>query len=112
MNRGEIGFREAVAEIIGGIVLSAFISAIIAISSQTNPGLSILFGLIGIFSSIALSLTLTKASVSYLFGWIIGIILLTSAGIVGILELVLYLVIPIGVLILRLSFWLKKENFI
>jgi NADH:ubiquinone oxidoreductase subunit 6 (subunit J) len=48
--------------------------------------------------------------ITYLLGWIFGVWLLLNSGIIGIIDIIIYLSISIVVLILKIIMWLKESS--
>ena len=60
-----------------------------------------MFHLVNVVSTIALVFAIPFWATTYAIGWLFGLAIMSSSGLVGILDFVIYL-IPLFVLILRL----------
>ncbi len=105
MNGFAYGIRRAIAEIIGGFVLSSVVMEFAKIGIIT-PTYLLLFNIINIVGTLVLFYVMPVWSTVYLIGWIVGIWLMISSGLMGWGDLLLYLVIPLAFLILRAMKWL------
>jgi hypothetical protein len=106
MNGFESGANRAIGEIIGGFVTSIIVYTL-ASSGLVPPSYVLLFGLINIFGIIALLLAMPLWGFTYLLGWMFGVYLMLQSGLIGILEAILYIGIPIVVLVLRVRSWFE-----
>jgi hypothetical protein len=96
------GVRRAVGEIIGGIVTSVLMDAVIG-SGLVSSGVAVLFGILSMLEAIVLILAVPYWGTVYLIGWLFGLGILFQTGIVGILDAAVYFGVPLVVLVLR--FW-------
>lgn len=99
MSRLEHGFRRAVTEIVGGIVFSAIMVAF-ASSGLIPDSFVLIFHLLNVLSTILLIFTIPFWTTSYIIGWLFGLWIMSSSGLIGILELLIYLV-PLVILVIR-----------
>jgi len=106
MSRFEYGMKRAISEIVAGIITSTVLIAFVN-SELLNPSFMLLFHLINILSTIALIFAMPFWATSYILGWLFGLWIMFSSGLVGILEFLVYLV-PLVILIIR---FLKKFAF-
>lgn len=95
------GARRAIAEVVGGIVTSSIVIAFIN-SGLLDPSYTLLFHLLNVVGIVSLILTMPYWGTTYLIGWLFGLWIMSESGLVGILELLVYLGVPLVVLILRL----------
>ena len=107
MNVFKYGTKRAIGEIISGFVTSIIVDAF-ASSGLLPPSYVFLFGLINVLGTITLILTMPVWGITYLFGWMIGVYLMFQSGLIGILESILYLGIPIAILLFRIKSWLEE----
>ena len=97
----EYGFKRAVAEILGGFVTSAILDAFFS-TGLIPLEYVLLFHLVNVLSTVGLAFAMPYwATTTYSIGWLIGLALMYSSGLVGILEVLVYL-IPLGIVVIRL----------
>ncbi|MEM5771427.1 MAG: hypothetical protein QW790_01620 [Candidatus Aenigmatarchaeota archaeon] len=106
MNRFGYGVKRAIGEIIGGFVTSVIVDAFIS-SGLLNPAYVFLFALLNILGLILLLLTMPAWGITYLLGWIFGVVIMFQSGLIGILEAILYLGVPIFVIMLKIKSWFE-----
>jgi hypothetical protein len=106
MSKFGYGVGRAISEIVAGIVTSTILVAFMN-SGLLNPSFMLLFHLINILSTIALIFAVPFWATSYILRWLFGLWIMFSSRLVGILELLVYLV-PLIILIIR---FLKKCAF-
>lgn len=100
------GIKRAIGEIVSGIVTSAIVNAFVS-SGLLPSGYVFLFGLINMIGTITLILSMPYWGVTYTLGWILGVYLMAQSELIGILEVIIYLGVPIAVLIFRIISWLE-----
>jgi hypothetical protein len=109
MNGFRYGAKRAVNEIISGFITSLIIDGF-AISGFLTPDFIFLFGLLNVIGVTTLILTMFYWGITYLLGWIFGVWLLLNSRLIGIIDIIIYLGIPIVVLILKIIVWLKESS--
>jgi hypothetical protein len=106
MSGFEYGMKRAVIEIINGFVTSIVIDSFIS-SGLLPYSYVFLFGLLNVISIITLILTMPLWGLTYLLGWIFGVIMMLQSELIGIWEAILYLGAPIVVIALKIKLWLE-----
>ena len=106
MSKFEYGMKRAISEMMAGIITSTILIAFVN-SELLNPSFMLLFHLINILSTIALIFAVPFWATNYILRWLFGLWIMFSSQLVGILELLVYLV-PLIILIVR---FLKKCAF-
>jgi len=96
----EYGYRRAIAEIFGGIVTSALVDALL-LSGIITPSLILYIKLLNMISLVTLILAMPYWGTGYLIGWLFGLLLMARSGLVNIIELIIYTIIPVAVLLIR-----------
>jgi len=102
MNKFEYGMKSAIKEIVAGVVTSVLVDSFIAYGFLPSIYL-FLFGLLNTIGAITLIITMPLWGLTYLLGWIFGVIIMIQSGLVGIGEIILYLVVPIIVMIIKIK---------
>jgi hypothetical protein len=97
MPKFENGLKRAFGEIIGGVITSSLLTAFL--KSGVIPWYYVIF--IEVAGTIALFLAMKYWGTTYHVGWIFGILLLSISGLVGPVEFVLFLIIPIIIVLIR-----------
>ena len=92
------GFRQAVAGIIGGILVNAILAGF-AKDGLIPSYLVILFTVAGFLGSVLLMFTFTTTGIVFTLGWIVGALILKD--LLGPADFIIYLVAPIAVLVIR-----------
>jgi len=95
------GIRRATAEVVGGIITSSILIAFVN-SGLLDPSYKLLFSLLNVVGVITLILAMPYWGTTYLLGWFFGLWIMFSSGLVGILELLVYLGVPLAILIIRI----------
>lgn len=108
MSGPQYGFKRAIGEVITGVVTSAIVDAF-ATSGLLPSTYLLLFGLLNVIGIAALVFAMPFWGVTYLLGWIFRIWVMASSGLIGILEIILYVGVPIAVLIVRLVLWVNQS---
>jgi hypothetical protein len=90
MSKFEYGFNRAVSEVVAGLVMS------VVLSSFVNEGLIptsfiLLFHVTNVFSTVLLVFAMPFWATSYCIGWLFGLGIMYSSGLVDVFELVVYL---------------------
>lgn len=106
MNGFGYGAKRAIIEIISGFVTSVIVNAFIS-SGLLSSTYVLLFSLINILDLVALIFAMPCWGITYLLGWVFGVIMMLQSGLIGIVEVVIYLGIPLVVLILRAKSWFE-----
>jgi hypothetical protein len=109
MNGFLYGAKRAVNEIISGVITSLIINAFV-ISGFLTQDFIFLFGLLNVIGVTTLIFGMFYWGITYLLGWIFGVWLLLNSGLIGIIDIIIYLGIPIVVLILKIIMWLKESS--
>lgn len=100
LDKFDYGLERAFSEIIGGLVTTIIISSFI--STGLIPSYFIwLFHLLNIVDMIVLIQKMPYWATSYSVGWLIGVIILTNAGLLTILDILINF-IPLAYLVYRL----------
>ena len=108
MPRSEHGLRRAVAEGIGGFILSTMINQLHAVGLISDPFYFEIL-LIMNLANIATVAAMRFWGNGYLLGWMFGGWILSQApNIMGPLEIITYFVVPILIIIWR--FWKKLSG--
>ena len=95
------GIRRAITEVVSGIVTSGILIAFVD-SGLLDPFYTFLFNLLNMAGTASLILMMPFWGTTYLLGWMFGLVIMLDCGLVGILELMLYLIVPVSILILRI----------
>ncbi len=90
------GFERAVGEIVGSLITSSFVTALVS-AGVLSPFYAFLIGLGGISLIFAMPLWGTL----YLLGWIAGVGIFFNSGLIGVPELIAYIGIPLIIIIVR-----------
>ena len=93
------GFNRAISEIAGGLILPIFISILVSTGLFPPYSIWILF-FISIVGMISLIKEMSLWATSYIVGWLFGVIILATSGLLVIPEILIYL-IPLGFLVNR-----------
>jgi len=108
----ERGFRNVIEDIVSGIVLGVFLSAILPIL-KTLPSIPSyyislfqLIEVVNLFGSIFVVFAMEKWGFFYLLGWLLGMWVMSYTGLVEYWLLVLYGTVGIIVLVLKILKWL------
>lgn len=97
------GFSRAFLETVGGLITPIIISSFV--STSLFPSYFIwLFHILSIVDIISLIKATSFWATSYIIGWLIGVIIFASAGLLTILDILIYL-IPLGFLFARFARW-------
>ncbi|MBX5321917.1 MAG: hypothetical protein ACQXXG_02865 [Candidatus Bathyarchaeia archaeon] len=91
MSKLEYGFVRAISEIVAGFVMSVFLSSFV------NAGLIpdsfvLLFHVLNVLSTVLLVFAMPFWATSYSIGWLVGLWVMYSSGLVEVFELLVYLV--------------------
>ena len=98
-NKFEYGLNRALVEIVEGLITSIVISSFV--SAGLFPSYFILF--FHVLSAIGMIVLIQKMpywATNYIFGWLFGVIILATSGLLVIPEILIYL-IPLGFLVNR-----------
>ncbi|MEM3697423.1 MAG: hypothetical protein QXG27_06355 [Candidatus Bathyarchaeia archaeon] len=99
MSKFEYGFVRAISEIVAGFVMSVVLSSFV--SAGLIPGsFVLLFHVLNVFSTVLMVFAMPFWATSYCIGWLFGLGIMYSSGLVDVLELLIYLV-PLIVLGIR-----------
>jgi hypothetical protein len=101
----EHGLARAFTEVIGGFITSfALRSVLVGFANSGFLGSSwlALFDLVSVAGTFSLLRVMNFWKTPYLMGWIIGVGLLLQTGLLGSLEILIYLVVPVLVLLARI----------
>lgn len=98
----EHGYERAITEIVIGVFLSIVLNAFIQ-SGLLDPSWLLYFKILNMLSSIILIMAMPYWGTTYLIGWLFGLYVMWQAGLVGILDLVIYFGIPLLFLIMRIA---------
>ena len=85
------GFHDAIEEVFGGIISTAILMAFVKIIPQYSWLILVIF-LIG---SYFLALRLLSFGIVYLITWIIGVLIISKSLSLNLVEISLYIVVPI-----------------
>jgi len=99
MSKFEYGFKRAVSEVVAGLIMS------VLLASFVNEGLIpasfvLLFHATNVLFTVLLVFAMPFWATSYSVGWLVGLWVMYSAGLVEIFELLVYLV-PLIILVIR-----------
>jgi len=95
------GMKESLTEIVGGSVLWTLIVVFWEAGFLSR---SFLLGIVLVLTlcNIVLVLSIFERSVGYLFGWLLGTIILAISGLLDRLEAMLFIVVPLLILFLKI----------
>ena len=101
MSKFEYGFKRAVSEVVAGLIMSA------VLASFVNEGLIpvsfvLLFHVLNVLSTVLMVFAMPFWATSYSIGWLLGLWVMYSSGLVDVLELVVYLV-PLIIVVIRFA---------
>lgn len=106
MKKGQNGFQDIIANVLDGIVIGAIITAFRSVPAMESYFWMIdLFGLIGF---IVLILAIPKWSFGYILGWFFGAWVLWSAGLMHLLEIIMYIILPVIIIGIRLYIYIER----
>ena len=104
LDKFDYGFNRAIDEIIGGILTSIIVS--VFVSTGLIPSSFIwCFQLLNVFGTIILIQKMRYWATSYIFGWLIGVIILTYSGLLAIIDILIYFIPLLVFLVYRLYKW-------
>jgi hypothetical protein len=106
LDKFDYGLKRAFSEITPGIATPIIVS--IFISAGLIPSYVIwFFYLLSIVDMLVLIQKMSYWATSYMVGWLVGVIILATTGLLTILEVLIYL-IPIGFLVYILYKWIHE----
>ena len=100
------GMGEAIAGIVGSIILSAILSSF-AEDGLIPFNMVVIFSLFGFIGAIALIFSFGTAGILFTFGWIVGAVLLKDM--LGTFEFIVYVGAPSAALIIRAVLFFKRN---
>ena len=114
MSEGNQGARDAIQHVIYGIVLMAILNALIA-AGFISHWFAILATVFNVGLIVTALFLLGMRSGIYLVGWAIGILILLyggilNTGLIGTIEMAIYLVVPLGFIGLRIYIWWNSNS--
>ena len=99
----EYGLKRSITEIVGGFITSAILYAFIRSGFLTTSAF-LLLELVNILGIIVLIYVMPYWGTTYIIGWLVGLVLLFKAGLVNILNFLIFFIISLMILISR---WVK-----
>lgn len=107
-----MGARNAIQHVIYGIVITAILNSLIT-TGLINHWFAILVTVFNVSLIVAALFMLGQRSGIYLGGWIIGILILLyggllNTGLIGTIEMAIYIVVPLGFIGLRIYMWWNR----
>lgn len=106
MNKFGMGYKNAVGEIIGGIMTPLIIDAF-ASTGLLPQYFFILVFLINVIGTFVLIFSMESWGFLYAFGWLFGSFIFLKSGLLEPLDFILYIFLPIIFLGLRAYYWIK-----
>lgn len=94
--------KTVISEIVGGIAASAILVACVN-SGFLDPSWMLLFHLLNIIGAVSASFTVPYASITYIVGWLFGLGIMSYSGLVGISDLLVYLIPLLIILVTKIS---------
>jgi hypothetical protein len=110
MSKFELGYKQAVAEIVTGIVTPIIINAFASTGLLPTYAL-VLLSLIVIVENIVFILSMSSWGILYTLGWLFGSFIFFQSGLLGPLEFILYIILPIIFLVVRFVLWIKMQEY-
>lgn len=112
MSEWNMGARNAIQHVIYGIVITAILNSLIT-TGLINHWFAILATVFNVGLTVAALFMLGQRSGIYLGGWIIGILILLyggllNTGLIGTIEMTIYIVVPLGFIGLRIYMWWNR----
>jgi len=101
MRRLGYGLRRATHEIVGGFSISLMIT-LFSENGMLDPFLTVILRMTITVIGVLLFIKMQYWATNYLFGWFLGVIVLSSVGLVSFFEIVFYVMIPLLMIIWRL----------
>lgn len=106
MNKFQMGYKNAIGEIIGGIMTPLIMDAF-ASTGLLPQYFFILVFLINVIGTFILIFSMESWGFLYTFGWLFGSFIFLKSGLLEPLEFILYIFLPIIFLGLRAYYWIK-----
>ncbi len=100
MPRFKHGYKRAITEIITGIVMGILLGTLES-TGLIPPTYIFLFKLISIIGVVSLILAMPYWGTGYLLGWLLGVFIMMESGLVGILDFIVYFVVPFAIILSR-----------
>lgn len=100
------GLRRGVIEVVGNLASGAILS-VFAASGLLSP---LYVFLLSAMPAVALFFAMSKWGVLYSVGWIFGVALFATSGILSVIDLLIYLGVPLGLIGWRIWKW-YDENY-
>ena len=97
MGRFGSGLERAIGEVIGGFITYAFFMSFVE-SGAISP---FLFALLSIIGILVLIKKMPYWSTAYLIGWVIGLLIFIQSGLIGFIELLILIGMPLIILLKR-----------
>ncbi|MCZ7384137.1 MAG: hypothetical protein O8C63_05235 [Candidatus Methanoperedens sp.] len=97
----EHGIERIFSEVISGIIATALLTALAP--AFQNSLFVLLFILLNIIISIALIDAMPYWGNGYILGWLVGVIILSNSGLVGIFDFILYIIPPLFIIYKRIK---------
>lgn len=102
-NDPQSGLRDAIEETVGGFILSTFLGIIPLIPNMPSyyVGMIRLFEVIYLVAGILVILAMESWKLLYLLGWLFGMWIMSTAGLVESWLFIVYVVVGVPVLIVK-----------
>jgi hypothetical protein len=105
MGNISIGLKQAISEIIAGIVFTIMADAMV--KSGTIPAYAFL--LFNIILNLVFLMALPSWGVLYTLGWVLGAFFLSQSGILSFGDILLNIIAPFAILVIRVITFLKQQ---
>jgi len=99
MSKFEYGLKRAVSEVIAGLIIFVIFASFVD-AGLISESFVLLFHFLNALLTISMVFVFPFWTTSYSIGWLVGIWLMHGSGLVGALELLLYLV-PLIIVVIR-----------
>ena len=91
MFKFEYGFKRAVSEVVAGLIMSVVLASFVD-AGLIPASFVLLFHVLNVLSTVLMVFAMPFWATSYSIGWLLGLWVMYSSGLVDVFELLIYLV--------------------
>jgi hypothetical protein len=103
----KVGFKQIVVEIVTGL-LTTLVLSFLSKAGWLPSNVALVINIILIVMNILLAKSMLSWGLFYTFGWLIGTFIFFEMGMLGPWDFVLYFVLPVVVIVVRVTFVIKR----
>ncbi len=108
MKKFKLGLKQILIEVVTGFLTTLVLNAL-SNAGFLPENIALFVNIFLIVSNIILAMSMLSWGLFYTVGWLIGSLIFFEAGMLGSWDFILYIILPLIVIVARITIMLKKS---